>query len=288
MKRFHRRCRRLCILAALLVLLVLFLRQNVLLDTASRHAILLDAQSGRVLAQKRADERTAPASLTKMMTVLLAIETEPDLDKQVTLPEDIFPALQTEKASMAGFVPDETVTVRDLLYGAMLPSGAECCEALARLVSGSEDNFAELMNQKAAELGMKNTHFTNATGLTDTEHYSSAADMAKLLQAALHNTTFRTIFTTEHYTTTATAQHPEGVSLTSTLLGQAGRNRASDGNADRRRQNRVYRRRRAVSGQPCHRERKRVHPCYACRARRPRDGAVQYPRCGAGVPETGR
>ena len=75
MKRFHRRCRRLCILAALLVLLVLFLRQNVLLDTASRHAILLDAQSGRVLAQKRADERTAPASLTKMMTVLLVIET---------------------------------------------------------------------------------------------------------------------------------------------------------------------------------------------------------------------
>lgn len=97
MKRFHRRCRRLCILAALLVLLVLFLRQNVLLDTASRHAILLDAQSGQVLAQKRADERTAPASLTKMMTILLAIETEPDLDKQVTLPEDIFPALQIEK-----------------------------------------------------------------------------------------------------------------------------------------------------------------------------------------------
>lgn len=220
MKRFHRRCRRLCILAALLVLLVLFLRQNVLLDTASRHAILLDAQSGQVLAQKRADERTAPASLTKMMTILLAIETEPDLDKQVTLPEGIFPALQIEKASMAGFAPGETVTVRDLLYGAMLPSGAECCEALARLVSGSEDNFAALMNQKATELGMKNTHFTNPTGLTDTEHYSSAADMAKLLQAALHNATFRTIFTAEHYTTTATAQHPEGVSLTSTLLGK--------------------------------------------------------------------
>lgn len=164
MKRFHRRCRRLCILAALLVLLVLFLRQNVLLDTTSRHAILLDAQSGRVLAQKRADERAAPASLTKMMTILLAIEAEPDLDKQVTLPEDIFPALQIEKASMAGFAPGETVTVRDLLYG--------------------------------------------------------AADMAKLLQAALHNATFRTIFTAEHYTTTATAQHPEGVSLTSTLLGK--------------------------------------------------------------------
>ena len=100
MKRFHRRCRWLCILAALLVLLVLFLRQNVLLDTASRHAILLDVQSGRVLAQKRADERAAPASLTKMMTVLLAVEAMPDLDTPVTLPEDIFPPLVAEGASM--------------------------------------------------------------------------------------------------------------------------------------------------------------------------------------------
>lgn len=220
MKRFHRRCRWLCILAALLVLLVLFLRQNVLLDTASRHAILLDAQSGRVLAQKRADERAAPASLTKMMTVLLAVEAMPDLDTPVTLPEDIFPPLVAEGASMAGFMPGEIVTVRDLLYGAMLPSGAECCEALLRLVSDSEESFVALMNQKAAELGMKNTHFTNPTGLTDAEHYSSAADMARLLQAALQNTTFRMILTTEHYTTTATAQHPEGVSLTSTLLGK--------------------------------------------------------------------
>ena len=128
MKRFHRRFRWLCILAALLVLLVLFLRQNVLLDTTSKHAILLDAQSGQILAQKRADERAAPASLTKMITILLAIEAEPDLDKQVTLPDGIFPTLQTENASMAGFVPGETVTVQDLLYGAMLPSGAECCE----------------------------------------------------------------------------------------------------------------------------------------------------------------
>ena len=270
MKRFHRRCRRLCILAALLVLLVLFLRQNVLLDTASRHAILLDAQSGQVLAQKRADERTAPASLTKMMTILLAIETEPDLDKQVTLPEDIFPALQTEKASMAGFAPGETVTVRDLLYGAMLPSGAECCETLARLVSGSEDNFAALMNQKAAELGMKNTHFTNPTGLTDTEHYSSAADMAKLLQAALHNATFRTIFTADHSDCAA----PGGRFADQHTAGQAGRNRASGGNTDRGRQNGIYRRRRAVSGQPCHRERKRVHPCYTCRTRRPWNGTI--------------
>ena len=220
MKRFHRICRRLCLLAAILVVLMLLLQQNILLETASRHAILLDAQSGQVLAQKRANERVAPASLTKMMTVLLAIEAKADLDDTVTLPEDIFPALYEEDASLAGFAPGETVTLRDLLYEAMLPSGAECCEALARYVGGSEEAFVALMNQKAEELGMKNTHFTNPTGLTDMEHYSSAADLAVLLREALYNETFRTVITTKHYTSTPTAQHPDGLSMTSTLLGK--------------------------------------------------------------------
>ena len=206
------------VLAAALLFLVLFLQQNVLLDTASKHAILLDAQTGQVLARKRADEKVAPASLTKMMTALLAIEAEPDLETPVTLPEDIFPALYVADASLAGFVPGETVTVRDLLYGALLPSGAECCEALARQVSGSEEAFVALMKQKAAALGMENTHFCNPTGLTEPEHYSTAADLAKLLQAALQNETFRTIFTTAQYTSTATEQHPDGLVLQSTLL----------------------------------------------------------------------
>lgn len=233
-KSFRRKGQRryrvlLWVLAAGLLVISLFLQQNVLLDTASRHGILLDAQSGQVLAQKRAHEKVAPASLTKMMTVLLAIEAETDLDRPVTLPEDIFPALDAQDASMAGFLPGETVTVRDLLYGAMLPSGAECCEALARQVSGSEEAFAALMNQKAAELGMENTHFTNPTGLTEAEHYSTAADLATLLQAALNNETFRTIFTTESYTSTATAQHPDGVFLTSTLLSRLSGNELTDG-----------------------------------------------------------
>ena len=220
MKRFHRNCRRLCLLAVILVVLILFRQANVLVDTASRHAILMDAQSGQVLAHKRANERAAPASLTKIMTVLLAIEANKDPEEPVTLPEDVFPALSAEGASLAGFAPGETVTVRDLLYGAMLPSGAECCETLARLVSGSEEDFVALMNRKAKELGMKNTHFSNPTGLTDPEHYSSAADIATLLQAALQNETFRTVFTTRHYTSTPTAQHPDGLSMTSTLLGK--------------------------------------------------------------------
>ncbi len=207
-------------LAVLLLLFSLLLRQNILLDTSSRYAILIDARSGKVLARKRAGEEVAPASLTKMMTVLLAVEAVPDLDTPVTLPEDIFPPLTAEGASMAGFTPGETVTVRDLLYGAMLPSGAECCQALARLVSGSQEAFVERMNQKAQDLGMRHTHFCNPTGLTEPQHYSCAADLAVLLQRALQNETFRTVFTAPHYTSTATAQHPQGVSLTSTLLGK--------------------------------------------------------------------
>ena len=206
------------VLAAGLLLFGLIAQQDILLGTSSRHALLMDARTGQVLARKRSGEEAAPASLTKMMTVLLATEALPDLDTPVTLPEDIFPALYKADASMAGFQPGETVTVRDLLYGAMLPSGAECCEALARQVSGSEEAFVALMNRKAGELGMKHTHFANCTGLTSPEHYSSAADLAVLLQAALNNETFRTVFTTGQYTSSVTAQHPKGLYMASTLL----------------------------------------------------------------------
>lgn len=173
-----------------------------------------------MLAEKDADSTIYPASMTKMMTALLAIEANPDLDTPVTLPEEIFPALQAQNASLAGFQPRETATVRDLLYGAMLPSGAECCEALAREVSGSEEAFVVRMNQKAAELGMTGTHFCNPTGLHDPEHVSTVRDMARLTEAALQNETFRKLFTTERYTVPATNCHPQGFTMHSTLLSQ--------------------------------------------------------------------
>ena len=220
-RRKHRRraFRRLFWLLVLATLLLLLWPRRVTLDGLnSPHAILLQADSGEVLAEKDADSTIYPASMTKMMTALLAIEANPDLDTPVTLPEEIFPALQAQNASLAGFQAGETATVRDLLYGAMLPSGAECCEALARQVSGSEEAFVALMNRKAGELGMKHTHFANCTGLTSPEHYSSAADLAVLLQAALNNETFRTVFTTGQYTSSVTAQHPKGLYMASTLL----------------------------------------------------------------------
>ena len=187
-RRKHRRkaFRRLFWLLVLATLLLLLWPRRATLDGLnSPHAILLQADSGEVLAEKDADSTIYPASMTKMMTALLAIEANPDLDTPVTLPEEIFPALQAQNASLAGFQAGETATVRDLLYGAMLPSGAECCEALAREVSGSEEAFVQMMNQKAAELGLENTHFACCAGLDNEGHYSTARDIALMSRALL-------------------------------------------------------------------------------------------------------
>ena len=215
----NRRARRclFLILLALLALLLIWPRTVHLEGLVSPYAILVDADSGEAVAEKEADVSIYPASMTKVMTALLALEANPDLEQPVTLPEDIFPELRAEGASMAGFLPGEMATVRDLLYGALLPSGAECCETLAREVSGSEEVFVELMNQKAAALGMASTHFCNPTGLHDPEHVSTARDMAVLLRAAMQNEMFRRIFATARYTVPPTNLHPDGFTMESTF-----------------------------------------------------------------------
>lgn len=184
----------------------------------SESAVLLDLDTGKIAAQKKSQEKIYPASLTKMMTVLLVLENGEDLDKQVRLSEDIFPELYEEGASMAGFLPGEHTTVRDLLYGAMLPSGGECCKALAKEVAGSEEKFADLMNEKAEELGMKHTYFVNSTGLQDKKHYTTAKDLARLLEYAWDNGDFRAIFTKKSYTVPPTDGHPEGFTFYSLMF----------------------------------------------------------------------
>lgn len=184
----------------------------------SPRAALLDRSSGELIAGQKINTKAPPASLTKIMTVLLAIESLPDLDQTVTVPAEIFNDLWAENASLAGFSPDETVPLRDLLYGAMLPSGAECCLTLARQVSGSEETFVEQMNRRAQELGLENTRFANCTGLHDPDHYASAADLARLLDAALESETFRQVFTSRSYTTSPTAQHPQGFTMYSSMF----------------------------------------------------------------------
>lgn len=189
-----------------------------LLQLKSQHAILLDEATGTTLAEHQSQERIYPASLTKIMTAVVALEYSGDLDEMVTVPEDIFEALYAEGASMAGFQPGEQAKLRDLLYGVLLPSGAECCLTFAQRISGSEAGFVELMNQKAEELGMSNTHFCNSTGLHNTEHYSTVGDMALLLRYALENEDFREAFTTSRYSIPPTNKHPDGFTFYSTMF----------------------------------------------------------------------
>ncbi len=184
----------------------------------SPYASLMDAQTGELLATRRSDEKIFPASMTKILTVLTAIEHIPDLDATIYMEEDFYEDLYDEDASRAGFEPGEQAVIRDLLYGALLPSGAECCIELARQAAGSEEAFVELMNQKAADLGLVQTHFTNCTGLHDTEQFSTCTEIARILQAAMQNGTFFDVFTTHHYSVGPTDIHPEGFTFWSTLF----------------------------------------------------------------------
>lgn len=192
---------------------------NINLNTLySPYAVLVDLESGNVLAEQNSAERMYPASLTKIMTALIAIEETEDMEQTTTLPSDIFPSLYEENASLAGFQPGETVTWKDLLYGVMLPSGAECCLTFARQIAGSEGAFVDLMNKKAEELGMNDTHFANATGLQDKKHYSTVRDIAVLLRYALENDTFRQVFTARRYSVPPTAYHSEGFTFYNTMF----------------------------------------------------------------------
>ncbi|HWQ43693.1 MAG TPA: D-alanyl-D-alanine carboxypeptidase [Desulfosporosinus sp.] len=184
----------------------------------SSNAILVRLDNHSVLMQKNSKQRIYPASLTKIMTAIVAIESLQDLQENVDLPNSLFQKLYKADASMAGFKPDEKVRAIDLLYGIMLPSGAECCIGLADHIAGSEQKFIEMMNQKAGVLGMSNTHFTNSTGLQDNNHYTTVKDLSLLLSYALQNTTFRDIFTASRYSIAPTNKHPNGITFQNTMF----------------------------------------------------------------------
>lgn len=170
-------------------------------EISSEAAILYQLNEDQVIYEKNSHETLAPASLTKIMTVFISLEKIKNLDQEVTLTGEMFQGLREENASIAGFFVGETVTYRDLLYGALFPSGGDATQALAILLYESKENFVVRMNEKAKEIGMEQTHFENETGLPDDNHYSTASDMALLLKTALQNKTFYELFTTKEYTT---------------------------------------------------------------------------------------
>ena len=183
-------------------------------------AVLIDAQTGEVLFEKNATTRLYPASTTKIMTLMLALESDIALDTQITIPE-----VAQNVPSDSSVVPvyaGEVMTFEDLLYGTMLNSGNDGANAIAYIVSGNIASFVDMMNQRAEELGCTSTHFANAHGYHDDTHYSTALDLARIAQAAMQDETFRTIVSTARYTMGATVNRGEyNITTTSEMVNPA-------------------------------------------------------------------
>ena len=184
----------------------------------SPYYIVVSAQGGKPVARHWSEEYINPASLTKIMTCQCALEKIRNLRKTYVLDEEVFEGLYEEDASQAGFELGEEVSALDLLYGAILPSGAECTNALAKMACGSVEAFVSYMNKRAGEMGMKDTHFANTMGLTQEDHYSTCKDMAILLRSALKKKVLRQILSSSTYTTSGTNLHPGGITFYSTLF----------------------------------------------------------------------
>ena len=188
-------------------------------EVNANFAILVDADAGLVVAEKNGSAKMYPASMTKVMTLLVACEHITDLSEKLEITQDIVDYVQKEGASNCGFKAGEQVTMQDLLYGLILPSGADAALALVRRIAGSEEQFVVLMNQKAQQLGISaTTHFTNCTGLYNDNHYSTAEDMAIIMRAASQNSVAATILTTRSYTTQANNKRSSGLSFSNLFL----------------------------------------------------------------------
>jgi serine-type D-Ala-D-Ala carboxypeptidase (penicillin-binding protein 5/6) len=160
----------------------------------AKAAAVMDATTGQVVFEKNAHERRAQASTTKMMTALVTLS-DAKLSDIVTAG----PNVKTVEPSIIGLDPGDKLTVEQLLYGLLLPSGNDAAVDLAEYVGGSIPQFAEMMNAKAADLGLKDTHFVTPHGLDVDGHYSSAYDLAVIAKTALQNPTFEKIVATRDY-----------------------------------------------------------------------------------------
>lgn len=178
-------------------------------DINAKNAILYNVSDNEILYEKSADEKVSIASLTKIMTSIVAIEKIDDLNEYITITSKDFE--ETNGYSKAGFKINDKVTYLDLLYGIILPSGADAVNAVVNNTYGY-DEFINKMNELAKKLNLTSTSFSNPIGKDSSTNYSTAKDLSILLKYALKNETFKTIFTTKRYTTT------NNIELKSTVL----------------------------------------------------------------------
>ena len=190
-------------------------------EVVSTNAILVDAGTDTIVASKGANERICPASMTKVLTVLVAAEhiKEADLDNAFTMTTGITDYAYVNDCSSVGFLDGEKVTVRDLFYGTVLASGADAAVGLATYIAGSHEAFVDMMNEKLVQMGLSDSaHFTNCVGLYDEEHYCTVYDMAVMMKAAMENELCREFLSAHTYTTTSTTEHPDGIDISNWFL----------------------------------------------------------------------
>lgn len=182
-------------------LILILLQINVVyaeeFNITSKSVILYNMNENKVLYELKSNEKLQIASLTKIMTVITAIEHNDDLNKEVVITNDMLKGIS--EYTQVGFKEGDRPTIKDLLYGSMLPSGADAVNALAISTSGSINKFVELMNEEAKKLKLNDTLFDNPIGMDSENNYSTASDMAKLLIYSLKNKTFKEVFTAREY-----------------------------------------------------------------------------------------
>ena len=190
-------------------------------EVISTHAILIDESTDTIIASKGAKDRISPASMTKVLTILVAAEniSEEQLEDTFTMTLEITDYSYVNDCSNVGFLDGEQIKVLDLFYGTILPSGGDAAVGLATYVAGSHEAFVQLMNEKLQELGLADSaHFTNCVGLYDENHYCTVYDMAVIMKAALQNDLCKTVLAEKCYTTAPTTEHPEGITISNWFL----------------------------------------------------------------------
>lgn len=191
-------------------------------DVLSEYAVIIDAKTGEIIASRNSDQIIYPASMTKIMTLMVAVEhleSEDSLDDVVTISSNDTNYAYSHDLSIVGYAIGEETTVRDLLYGTILPSGGDAAHALAVYTAGSEEAFADMMNEKCKELGIDSTcHFTNCSGIFNENHYCTLEDMAIILKAAEENEICRTVLGERIYRTSQTNEHPEGIEISNWFI----------------------------------------------------------------------
>lgn len=188
-------------------------------EVNANYVVVFDLDQGVILGEKNSSTTMNPASMTKVMTLLVAAENLPDLEKKITITQDIVDFVHARGASNCGFVAGEEVRAKDLLYGVILPSGADAVLALAKEIAGSETAFVALMNKKAQDLGLSSAcKFQNATGLYHSTHHMNVKDMGEIMAAAMRNSLAREVLSTDSYTIPATNKHGSGIKLSNLFV----------------------------------------------------------------------